>query len=102
MDKIIGFIGDFGTEAALILIQTMNIAGDRPPRYDEKNATPSRRARACPSPRVWIPAALITPVGQDRQILPRFGLWRARTTESGPMPSSIRLSSKAGYIPKRR
>ena len=26
------------------------IAGDRPPRYDEKNAAPSRRARACPSP----------------------------------------------------
>ena len=26
------------------------LAGDRPPRYDEKNATPLRRARACPSP----------------------------------------------------
>ena len=26
------------------------LAGDRPPRYGEKNATPSRRARACPSP----------------------------------------------------
>ena len=29
---------------------TMEIAGDRPPRYDEKNAVPHRRARACPSP----------------------------------------------------
>ena len=26
------------------------IAGDRPPRYGRKNAAPSRRARACPSP----------------------------------------------------
>ena len=28
----------------------MELAGDRPPRYGGKNAAPSRRARACPSP----------------------------------------------------
>ena len=31
------------------------------------------RASGCPSPCVWIPSALITSVGQDRQILPRSG-----------------------------
>ena len=27
-----------------------------------------------------------------------FGLWRARTTGVGPMPTGIRLPSEAGYI----
>ena len=48
-----------------------------------------RKARACPSPCVWIPSALITLVGQDRQILPRS---RSGDLELqvGPMPAGIR------------
>ena len=38
----------------------------------EKNAAPSRRARACPSPCILV-SNLITPVSQDRLILTRSG-----------------------------
>ena len=55
-----------------------------------------RRERACPAPCVWIPSALIIPVGQDRQSLNRFEIWRSRTTEVGPTPFGIRSSAKAG------
>ena len=48
------------------------IAGDRPPRYGKKTPPLHRRARACPSPCVWL-AERITPVGQDRPILTRSG-----------------------------
>ena len=30
--------------------KSFNVAGTGPAHYDEKNAAPSRRARACPSP----------------------------------------------------
>ena len=38
------------TTAGETHIVTMEFAGDRPPRYDEKTPPPHRRARACPSP----------------------------------------------------
>ena len=59
-------------------IVTMDIAGEtrsdarmetsEGPRATIKNASSSRRARACPSPCVWL-ADRIPPVGQDRLIL---------------------------------
>ena len=78
----------------------MRVWHPRAPRSGEKNAAPSRRAWACPSPCVWL-AALITPVGQDRQILTRSGSGEPEL-QRGPMPSSIRPPAKMGYIPKRR
>ena len=36
-------------------IGTLEIAGDRPPRYGEKTPSPHRRARACPSPCLGLP-----------------------------------------------
>ena len=47
------------------------IAGDRPPRYGKKRP-PSRRARACPSPCVWL-SDRVTPIGQEHLLLTRSG-----------------------------
>ena len=56
---------------------SLNVAGACPPRYDEKNATPLRRAwaLAChPRRRAGFPRhrSRARPVGQDRQILTCF------------------------------
>ena len=96
------------------------------PRQAKRSLPPQRRARACPSPRneraetsrgtgprATVDAACAHhPCRAGSPDPAPFGLWRARTTAVGgippfgglfpyPMPSGIRPSAKAGYIPKR-
>ena len=59
-----------------------------------KNASPSRRARACPSPCVWL-AALIPPVVQDLQILPRSGSGKPELHSRKCWKDSVIASSAA-------
>ena len=58
----------------------MRVWHPRAPRYGGKNAAPSRRARACPSPCVLL-SERITPVGQDR--LKLWHICQAILTRSG-------------------
>ena len=87
-----------------------SLAGDRPPRYGNgrvswaKNAVRRSTGHSRGTgPRATVYAACAhPPVVQARQILPRSGSGEPEL-QRGPMPSGIRLRSKAGDIrPKRR
>ena len=78
---------------------SLNVAVDRPPRYDEKNAFPSRRARACPSPCVWL-ANLITSVDQDRLILIRSGAGAPELQKWGRCAPSLAFLSGIRLFPQ--
>ena len=81
-------------------IVTMEFAGDRPPRYDKtiKNASPSRRARACPSPSSCTPT-----LAGDRP--PRYGEKKRFLNHRGGNPlgcaSGIRGPPRYGNIEPR-
>ena len=93
----------------------IEIAGDRPPRYGEKNVPrvaeqktpPYRRARACPSPAFRAPDPLPS-VGQEHLLLTRSGAGAPELqnghieTRRSLLPTTIARDRPSRYGEKKR